>query len=133
MSNSDVYLIGKGFKGGVYFKHPYIKAMFDRIFERIPVDVPIFDAKEFPKEYLTTVIKSTKDLVESQINKLELDINRTNKCLNSRYRGPSKEEPTVKEFYKSIESDILEWYKSNPILPIYSAKKLIMNDLFGQS
>lgn len=133
MANSETYLVGKGFRGGVYLQHPYIVAMFDRISNRVDIDVPMFDAKEYPKEYLLTIIKSAKDLSESQIKKLELDIQRVNKCLVSKYRGPPKEEPNVKEFYSSIESTIVEWYKLYPIIPITDNKKMRMNDALGQS
>jgi len=133
MANSETYLVGKGFKGGVYLEHPYIKAMFDRISNRVAIDVPMFDAKGFPKEYLATIIKSAKELSEAQIEKLELDIQRVNKCLTSRYRGPPREEPTVKEFYATTEPEIQKWFMENPILPIPDTKKLDMDDALGQT
>ncbi len=132
-ANSETYLAGKGFKGGVYLKHPYIAAMFDRISNRVPIDVPMFDAKEYPKEYLVTIVKSAKDLSDSQIKKLDLDIARVNKCLVSKYRGPPKDEPTVKAFYESVEDTLEEWFKLNPILPIPANKKLNMRDALGQT
>lgn len=132
MANSETYLVGKGFKGGVYLEHPYIRALFDRISNRVEIEIPIFDATVFPKEYLSTIINSAKELSESQIEKLELDIKRVNKCLGSKYRGPPKEEPTVKEFYTTIEPDIQKWFMDNPILPIPDVKKLDMHDALGQ-
>lgn len=132
MANSETYLVGKGFKGGVYLEHPYIKALFDRISSRVAIEIPIFDATVFPKEFLSTIINSAKELSESQIEKLELDIKRVNKCLGSKYRGPPKEEPTVKEFYMAIEPDIQKWFMDNPILPIPDVKKLDMHDALGQ-
>ncbi len=133
MANSETYLVGKGFKGGVYFKHPYILAMFDRISGRVPVDVPMFDAKTLPKEYLLTILKSAKELSDLQIQKLNLDIQRVNKCLSSKYRGPPREEPTVSEFYESVEQSIVEWFTLNPILPISDNNKMDMADALGQS
>ena len=70
---------------------------------------------------------------EAQIEKLELDIQRVNKCLTSRYRGPPREEPTVKEFYATTEPEIQKWFMENPILPIPDTKKLDMNDALGQA
>ena len=126
MANSETYLIGKGFKGGVYFEHPYIQALFDRINGTVPIEVPIFDAREYPKEFLATIIASAKDLAKSQIEKLELDIDRVYKCIQSKFKGPPNEEPTVKEFYKSVEDDIVEWFKLNPIVPIDDNQKMKM-------
>lgn len=132
MANSETYLVGKGFKGGVYMNHPYIKAMFDRISGRIPIDVPMFDAKELPKDYLITIIKSAKELADLQITKLNLDIERVNKCLTGKCRGPPRDEPTVSEFYNSIETLLVEWFELNPILPIAENNKLNMEDALGQ-
>ncbi len=133
MANSETYLVGKGFKGGVYLKHPYILAMMDRITGRVPVDVPMFDAKEISMTYLSTIVKSAKDLADAQIEKLELDIERANKCISNKSRGPAKDDPVVREFYRSVEPDIKQWYLNNPILPILDTKKLVMKDALGQT
>ncbi len=133
MANSETYLVGKGFKGGADLDHPYIKAMFDRIADRIPIKLPIFDASLYPKQYLASIIKSAKDLTATQIEKLDADIARVNKCLTSRYKGNPRNNPVVEEFYESIEDVLVEWYKVCPILPIANEKKLNMKDAFRQN
>ena len=124
MANSEMYLIGKGFHGGVYLTHPYIKALFDRISGRVPIDIPLFGYDDYPQEYLDIVIKSAVEMTALQSNKLDLDIKRTNQCLSNNYKGPPKDSPPVKEFYTSAESLIVEWYGLNPILPIERGKPL---------
>lgn len=132
MANSETYLVGKGFKGGVYLEHPYIKTMFTRISGKVPVDIPMFDPKDIPKKYLEVIIEATKTLSNSQIEKLELDIKRTNKCLDYKFRGSPSENPIIKSFYESVEPDIQKWFSANPILPISNTKKLVMNDAIKQ-
>jgi 23S rRNA U2552 (ribose-2'-O)-methylase RlmE/FtsJ len=133
MANSETYLVGKGFKGlgTKNNKHPYIKAMFDKITGASPIEVPIFDAKQYSDTYITTIVKSVELLTESQVNKLDSDVDRCRKCLNGRFNGPIKNDPIITEFYESIEHDIIEWYKLNPILPI--DKKLNMINALGQN
>ena len=139
MANSETYLVGKGFKGlgdtnkSVHADqavHPYIQAMFDKITGRTSIDIPIFDAKQYPAKYINTIIKATDVLTEFQVNKLEADISRCNKCINGRFKGNPRDDPVITEFYDSIEHEIAEWYEINPILPI--TKKLDMRDALGQ-
>lgn len=132
MANSETYLVGKGFKGAD-IEHPYIKAMFDRISNRIPINVPMFDAHSYPKEYLKLIIKSAKELTTSQIEKLDADIKRVNKCIASKYRGHPRDNPVIKDFYDSVSSLIDEWYQVCPILPISNEKKLKMKDALHQN
>ena len=131
MANSETYLVGKGFRGAT-LDHPYIKAMFDRISDRVPINAPIFDASLYPKTYLAMIIKSAKDLTASQIEKLDADIERVNKCLVNRHKGNPRDNTIVVDFYESIEPLIKEWYQVCPILPIPQEKKLNMNDALRQ-
>lgn len=131
-ANSETYLVGKGFKGGACFDHPYIVAMLDRIAGRTAVEIPMFDARAYPKEYLLTIIKASRDLNESQIEKLEADIERVNSSISSRYNGPPKEERTVREFHDTMDKEIYEWFKTFPILPIAESKKINMRDGLNQ-
>jgi len=132
MANSETYLVGKGFKGNATLDHPYIKAMFDRISNRIDIKIPIFDASLYPKLYLSTIIKSAKDLTNTQIEKLDADIDRVNKCLINRHKGNPRDNPVVSDFYESVEPLIEEWYQLCNILPIADEKKLKMNDALKQ-
>ena len=110
--------------------HPYIKAMFDKITGRKHIDIPIFDANQYPDKFIKKIIEATEELTELQISKLDLDIIRCNKCINGRFNGKPRDDPIINEFYDSVESKIAEWYKLNPILPI--TNKLDMVDALYQ-
>lgn len=127
-ANSETYLVGIGFKGGVDFSHPYIVQMLKRTSKEVPLEVPLFDAKDYPKEYLTTLISAAKSIYASQIKKINLDIERTNACLSNGYRGHPSQNPIVLDFRKSEEAKIEAWYQANPILPIDPTKMLKMSD-----
>ena len=161
MANSETYLVGKGFKYDAdtpdtcilakspkspkspkktkksskpsknIIDHPYIQAMFDKITGRTSIDIPIFNAKQYPDNFIKKIIDATEELTKLQINKLDLDIIRCNKCINGRFKGKPREDPVISEFYDSIEPQIVEWYELNPILPI--TKKLDMIDAFNQT
>jgi 23S rRNA U2552 (ribose-2'-O)-methylase RlmE/FtsJ len=132
MANSETYLVGKGFKGGAYFEHPYIKALLDRINKKTPVEIPIFDAKDYPKEFLINVVKAMRELANSQTEKINADIERVNRCLRSSYRGNPAQEPIVLEFIKSEEPTIQKWYEDNPVMPIDKSDVISMKNALGQ-
>lgn len=127
-ANSETYLVGKGFKGAA-LDHPYIIAMFDRISKRVSIEVPLFDSKQYPKQYLTSIVKAATVLTETQIEKLTSDIDRTNTALASKTKGIPR---GVKEFLESVEPQIATWYQNNPILPIQENKKITTTDTLNQ-
>lgn len=132
MANSETYLVGKNFKGGVYIKHPYIKALLDKIMKRTPIEVPIFDAKHYSKDYLDTIIKSAKELSDAQIEKINADIDRSNQCIRSGFHGNINQDPIIVEFRKQSNDLIIDWYNNNPVLPINDRDKLRMKNALGQ-
>lgn len=107
MANSETYLVGKGYRGGADFTHPYIKAMLDRITGKTPIGIPMFDAKLYPKQYLTMIVNAAKTLSKDQIGKINLDLERV-KDINA----------TLPLFQKECEPQLVEWFMLNPILPI---------------
>jgi hypothetical protein len=132
MANSETYLVGKGFKGGVYLNHPYIKALIDKISNRSAMDIPIFDARDYSKEFLNIIIKSARELANEQINKIDNDISRTNECIRNNYKGNINNNPVVLEFKKKSENLIEKWFIDNPILPISDHEKIKMKNALGQ-
>jgi hypothetical protein len=114
-ANSETYLIGKGFKQVVDISHPYIKALFNKI-ENFNT-VPIFDAKDYPKQYIKTIITASKEIFGKQIAKINEDIKRINGKVD------------LKDLSESM---LVKWYSTYKILPITKDKRLIMNNLYNQ-
>jgi hypothetical protein len=131
-TTSETYLVGKGFKGGVYFNHPYIRAMMLRMTGIINKEIPIFTSTVYPKGYLLSIVKAIKSLAETQTEKINTDIELTNKCANANTSNQLEENATVKAFHKTLEPTIIKWFTDNPVLPISDNKKLKMIDAFGQ-
>jgi hypothetical protein len=112
-ANSETYLVGKGFKyNSDILNHPYIKAIFAYI--KKPKGIPFFDAKDYPTEYLSIIIKSTKILADIQKNKIISDIERS-----------KKDNAEINNYIFSVQNDIEEWYIKNYIIPCN--KKLNIN------
>jgi len=105
-ANSETYLVGKGFKynNTDILDHPYIKAIFKYI--KTPNNIPFFDAKDYPSNYLSIIIKSANVLSTLQKNKIVADINRSKQGDNE-----------IKKYIYSIQNQIDEWYISNYIIP----------------
>lgn len=131
-ANSETYLVGKGFKGGVAFDHPYIAAMFDRISERVPINIPLFDEKDYPIEYIDILLDASKQIFGSQMDKINHDLERASKCIANNYHGNFSYNPIVISFKKEEEEKLSSWYFYNPIYPMEESKKLIMRDSLGQ-
>lgn len=123
-ANSETYLVGKGFKGGVYFDHPYIKAMMSIATGQAPKEISFIDASLYPKEYLSTIVKAARELARVQSDKINSDIERSNNAIK-------KGNYVFDEYQKNIAPTIIEWYKLCPILPI--EKILNMKDSFRQA
>ncbi len=131
-ANSETYLVGKGFKGNVSLDHPYIQAMFARITKEVDINVPLFDAKDYPTDYIKFVTNCAEDIFINQINKLESDIERVYKCLKSNHKGNTCDNDMVKEFNNQEKNKIERWYYNNPIKLIETKHRLDMTDLFNQ-
>lgn len=120
-ANSEIYLVGKGFRGGADAKHPYIRAMFDRIQDKVPF-VPLFDFKDYPNGFLKEVIGAATTITMNQVRKIDADIARYRSAMAaaSRNRGfvPAYKSPIVKEFMKIEELRLESWYYNNPMRPI---------------
>ena len=131
-ANSELYLVGKGFKGNIDIGHPYINGMLDRISGHIDINIPIFKKEDYPENYINNIIITADEISQSQINKINNDIYRVNKCINNYFKGPSYLNKNVIEF-KNQESEKLEaWYYYNPIKPIKKRDMLNMIDGLGQ-
>lgn len=138
-ANSETYLVGKGFKGHVGLDHPYVKAMFDRIIvdeltgkTKVKLEIPLFDAKQYPNGYLKDITKASKYIFEKQIKKINHDIDASKKCINSNYRGKTWNHPIVRNFHNGIKNNIEKWYMSYKIYPISEDRKLDMRDALHQ-
>jgi 23S rRNA U2552 (ribose-2'-O)-methylase RlmE/FtsJ len=130
-ANSETYLVGKGFLGGVYLQHPYIRAAFDRL-DEYHVDkskslVSIFDAKSYPKQYVVQVVQTCKDIFNRQIDKIDKDILRTHAAIKQ--KNKALDNNVIDEFLKTSETDIRLWYDKNSILPLVDDKKLSIHDM----
>ena len=132
-ANSELYLVGKGFKGNIEIDNPYINAMFDRITGAVNIDIPIFKQEDYPEDYLTAIIKTAELVTNSQINKINSDIERVNKCIYNNHRGPASLNPVVLEFKKQESSKLESWYYHNPIMSIKKYNMLNMIDGLGQT
>lgn len=132
-ANSETYLVGKGFKGGFDIKHPYIEAMFDRIEGKIDIEIPLFDAKSYPKKYIPFITKITGTIFNRQIDKLEHDIKNSRKCVLSNFNDKHSNNPIVKEFINSELHKVEKWYIDNIIYPISDDNLLNMYDHLYQN
>lgn len=131
-ANSELYLVGKGFKGNINIDHPYINAMFDRISGNIDINIPIFKENDYPDGYIDNIIKIADSVTNSQIVKINNDIDRVTKCINANFKGPSYLNNYVLEFKKQESPKLEAWYYFNPIKPIKNNDKLNMIDGLGQ-
>lgn len=133
-ANSEVYLVGIGFKhpSDDIFEHPYVKEMFARVSKKVPLEVPLFDAKDYPKEFIKTIVSSSTEIYTSQIDKINADIDRISEAMRSGYRGHVSQSPIVLKFREQEEPKIEAWYHANPILPIESQKMLKMKNALKQ-
>lgn len=120
-ANSETYLVGKGFKGAD-LSHPYIVMFLEKI--KTKTDTPFFALESYPEKYIKTITECAKDLSNAQIEKINADIFRCNKCIIMKIQDPKKNSIVI-EFYKSIENKLIEWYSSNPVLPILHKNKLL--------
>ena len=132
-ANSEIYLVGKGFKtesfGKSRFNHKFIRAMFDRITGKIPLKQPFINPEE---SFIQQIINATESITQSQIDKLKHDMQACQHILSSNYRGPANQHPTILEFREEIKQQIYAWYYYNPILPIELSERLNMADALGQ-
>jgi hypothetical protein len=132
-ANSETYLVGKGFKEEISFDHPYIQAMVDRITGKVPLIIPLFDANDYPTQYLKDIVKASDEIFNRQIKKINIDIKKTHDCINERFHGKSNKHPIVIKFRNQVEPAIESWYKKMKILPMKFNHKLIMKDTLYQS
>lgn len=132
-ANSEIYLVGKGFKTSCFsdsrFKHPYIRAMFDRATGKVPIETPFIN---YDKTFLSSIISATSDITQSQIDKLKHDIAECNAIVGN-YRGQPSRHERVLAFREQIKSTIYSWYYYNPIIPIDTKDRLRMKDALGQN
>lgn len=116
--NSEIYLVGKKFKGGVYLKHPYIVALFEVLnkCQKNEEVISVFGPKDYPKWYLPLIVKINKEIFSKQINALNKNISMAKSNKNI-----------------TIDTNILDiWLQNNTILPILPNKKLIMENINNQ-
>lgn len=125
-ANSETYLVGKGFKGNITFSHPYVKALFDRMENPERLEVPLFDAKNYPKQYLQDVFTASKEIFGKQIIKINHDLSAARLCLQEQ----DTNHISVQNFNKKIQPLIEKWYLDNVIYPIPSFLRLRMRNAF---
>ena len=128
-ANSETYLVGKGFRGAD-IDHPYIQAMFDRIENKVQLEVPLFDAKHYPKEYLKDLSEINEKIFLRQISKISADIDRVHKA--RRIKGDIRTNPVINEFQNRTEPELEKWYTDYPVFPIKSDDALNMKDSMHQ-
>lgn len=131
-ANSETYLIGKGFRGGVTMDHPYIKAMIDRIDGTVPIQVPLFLADKYEKKYLKTAVAASETIFKQQINKINSDVKRCNESMYNNHKDKLYNNPVVVQFQNDSEELILTWYKKMRIVPIDKSNMLNMRDAYYQ-
>jgi hypothetical protein len=131
-ANSETYLIGKGFKGGITIDHPYVKAMFDRIDSTVPIQVPLFLADKYAKSYLKRIVDVSEIIFNQQIAKINSDVKRCNESMHTDHRGKPSDNPVVVQFQDDSEELILTWYKKMGVVPIDKNNMLNMTDAYHQ-
>lgn len=123
-ANSETYLVGKKFKGGVRLNHEYITLLFECLVDDITSDTAWFGSKDYPKKYLKTIIDFQNEIFTNQIDALE---NGTRVCIN--FNG---EKSTYESISRANEKTVLDWYDRYPILPIRHNQQLKMIDGFSK-
>lgn len=122
--NSEIYLVGKKFKGGVYLKHPYIMALFNILNDcrqNKEEPLPLFDPKSYPKWYLPLIVKINKEIFSRQIDALNSNI------------YIAEEKNRIGEKLVKTRNDMQDkWLSENPILPILPSDKLNMVNTYNQ-
>lgn len=115
-ANSEIYLVGKGFKSCDILSNQYIKKLIQLLDGDL---IPLFDVINYPK-YVKKMINLSKGLIEVQIDKINQDIKKI------------KSDKFNKVLSNINDVLILEWYENNPILPILNEHRLNMFDVYKQ-
>lgn len=130
-ANSETYLVGIGFKQAVDMKHPYVKALLDRISGDVNPELPLFYHKDYPKTYLKHILNASTQIFERQIKKIEHDVNHSLEGAKSNTNKITKH-PAVKQFRRAVEPILENWHLHMNISPILKKDKLDMSDAYHQ-
>lgn len=139
-ANSEVYLVGKGFLGGVYLSHPYIRELFNKLacvgakpdsIDR-SVDMPIFNHTTYNKEFLPAVVRAAKKIFTAQEEKIKHDVDTCRAAMKIDFKGKHSVNIIIQKYRAANEELIRSWYKKNCIMCIAEEDRLTTVDVFKQ-
>jgi 23S rRNA U2552 (ribose-2'-O)-methylase RlmE/FtsJ len=123
-ANSEVYLVGVGFKGG---PAEYLDIMFKAIVDR---DAAILD--KLPMDFMESVTRASLAITRNTINKITADLDRIDRAISLNWRGPINLNPVIVDYTAYEEPYIVAWYKKYYINPIDDADRLNIVDIWRQ-
>ena len=123
-ANSEVYLVGIGFKGG---PPEYLDLMFKAIVNK---DAAILE--DLPAAFMDSVTAASIAITRNTINKISGDVDRCTRAMSANWRGPVSQNPVILE-YTAYEAPWIDaWYHKYYINPIDDADRLNIADIWHQ-
>lgn len=125
-ANSEIYLVGKGFKEKLSYDHPYIKILLEKInIANIKnLSSPLFERELIPETFLDNIYEAAKSIYTDQIDKIDFTIEEINKC--------KENDAPIREYKKTAYKIIRKWYADNMLLPLSYSEQLNMKDAYHQ-
>lgn len=117
--NSEIYIIGKGFLGGVYLEHPYIQIIIEIMERKYKPDVPVLRVTEQLKGFYLNVIKASETVFTNQLQQIKILTITIEKALQDHKSSNLMERTEIVNYLSSKENEIEEWYRVQKLLPIY--------------
>lgn len=115
--NSEVYIVGKSFLGGVYLEHEYIKILFDICDGKYKINQPVLQLTSGIKEFYGRLIVAAKHIFDTQDTKFNELIRTIENAMSNGYTGTLMDNPIIIEYSLLQETEIETWYKKLGLLP----------------
>lgn len=119
-ANSEVYLVGKGFRGESPACDRTVALLFDVISERLGTNLSLFDPADMHKKFLSALIRAACGIFEYQIKVVDANVQEARRKKDwSNFNDKGK-----KDVDGDKEKLVKEWYAANYIMPIDDKDKL---------
>ncbi len=123
-ANSEIYLVGKKFKGDIntILENDYIRYLFKLLESRQTTDLmPAFENTAEYEPFIKQLISISNEIFKKQINTLQEQV-----------KISLSQSTDLDKYLVEQEDDIIEWYKTNQILPIEDHHRLKMYNAYKQ-
>jgi hypothetical protein len=115
--NSEIYIVGKSFLGGVYLEHEYIKILFDICRGSYKINQPVLELTKSIKSFYGQLIVAAKGIFETQDTKFNELIRTIERAINNGHTGAFMDNPVIIEYALLHEVEVETWYRNTSLLP----------------